>query len=61
MSPEELAQMSGTNAYKGGHVGGSYYDTITLGKDGKFYLSFYSQLCCPLFKLHKIISNILPQ
>lgn len=43
MSPEQLAAMAGTNAYKGGHVGGSYYDTITLGKDGKFYLSFYSQ------------------
>jgi len=43
MSPEQLAQMAGTNAYKGGHVGGSYYDTITLGKDGKFYLSYYSQ------------------
>lgn len=43
MTPEQLAQMAGTNAYKGGHVGGSYYDTLTLGKDGKFYLSFYSQ------------------
>lgn len=43
MTPEQLAAMAGTNAYKGGHVGGSYYDTITLGKDGKFYLSFYSQ------------------
>ena len=43
MTKEELAQMAGTNAYKGGHVGGSYYDTITLGKDGKFYLSYYSQ------------------
>jgi hypothetical protein len=43
MSPEQLAAMAGTNAYKGGHVGGSFYDTITLGKDGKFYLSYYSQ------------------
>lgn len=43
MTPEQLAAMAGTNAYKGGHVGGSYYDTITLGKDGKFYLSHYSQ------------------
>ncbi len=43
MNPDQLAQMAGTNAYKGGHVGGSSYDTITLGKDGKFYLSFYSQ------------------
>lgn len=43
MTPEQLAQMAGTNAFKGGHVGGSYYDTITLGKDGKFYLSHYSQ------------------
>lgn len=42
-TPEELAALAGTNAYKGGHVGGSYYDTITLGKDGKFYLSYYSQ------------------
>lgn len=43
MTPEQLAAMAGTNAYKGGHVGGSYYDTISLAKDGKFYLSFYSQ------------------
>lgn len=43
MTPEQLAQMAGTNAYKGGHVGGSYHDVITLGKDGKFYLSHYSQ------------------
>lgn len=42
-SPEQLAAMSGTNAYKGGHTGGSYYDTVTLGKDGKFYLAHYSQ------------------
>lgn len=40
---EELAKLAGTDSYKGGHVGNSYYDTITLGKDGKFYLSFYSQ------------------
>lgn len=43
MNPDQLAQLAGTNAYKGGHVGGSQYDTITLGKDGKFYLAFYSQ------------------
>lgn len=43
MNTEELAALAGTNAYKGGHVGGSQYDTITLGKDGKFYLSHYSQ------------------
>lgn len=43
MSPEQIAALSGANAYKGGHVGGSYYDTITLGKDGKFYLAHYSQ------------------
>jgi hypothetical protein len=43
MNPDQLAQMAGTNAYKGGHVGGSQYDTITLGKDGKFYLAYYSQ------------------
>ena len=43
MNPEQLAVMAGTNAYKGGHVGGSQYDTITLGKDGKFYLAYYSQ------------------
>lgn len=43
MSPEQIAQLAGTDAYKGGHVGGSYYDTVTLGKDGKFYLAFYSQ------------------
>jgi len=43
MSPEQIAAMSGANAYKGGHVGGAYYDTITLGKDGKFYLAYYSQ------------------
>lgn len=43
MNPEQLAQLAGTNAYKGGHVGGSQYDTITLGKDGKFYLAYYSQ------------------
>lgn len=43
MSPEQIAALSGSNAYKGGHTGGSYYDTITLGKDGKFYLAHYSQ------------------
>ena len=43
MSPDQLAAMAGTNAYKGSPVGGGYYDTITLGKDGKFYLAFYSQ------------------
>lgn len=43
MTPEQIAQMAGTNAYKGSPVGGGYYDTITLGKDGKFYLAFYSQ------------------
>lgn len=42
MNPEEIAQMSGTDKFKGGHVGGSYYNTITLGKDGRFYKSFYS-------------------
>ena len=43
MSPEQIEQLAGTNAYKGGHVGNSQYDTITLGKDGKFYLAYYSQ------------------
>jgi hypothetical protein len=43
MTKEEIAVLAGTNAYKGGNVGGAYYDTVTLGKDGKFYLSFYSQ------------------
>lgn len=43
MTPEQIAALSGSNAYKGGHLGGGYYDTITLGKDGKFYLSHYSQ------------------
>lgn len=43
MNQEQLAAMAGTNAYKGGHVGGSYHDVITLGKDGKFYLAHYSQ------------------
>ncbi len=43
MSPEEIAKMSGTDSYKGGHMGASYHDTISLGKDGKFYLSHYSQ------------------
>lgn len=43
MSPEEIATLAGTNNYKGGHAGGGYYDTITLGKDGKFYLTYYSQ------------------
>lgn len=43
MSPEQIAALSGSNAYKGSHVSASYYDTITLGKDGKFYLAHYSQ------------------
>ncbi len=43
MSPEQIAALSGSNAYKGSHLGGGYYDTITLGKDGKFYLAYYSQ------------------
>ena len=43
MNPEQIAALAGTNAFKGGHVGGSYHDVITLGKDGKFYLSHYSQ------------------
>jgi hypothetical protein len=40
---EQLAELSGDKAYKGSPVGGSYMDTITLGKDGNFYISFYSQ------------------
>jgi hypothetical protein len=44
MNAAEIAKMAGTDAYKGGHVGGGYHDTITLGKDGKFYLAYYSQL-----------------
>jgi len=43
MDTEKIAQMAGTDKFKGGHVGGSYVDTITLGKDGKFYKAFYSQ------------------
>ena len=43
MTPEQIAQMAGTNTYKGTHAGGGYYDTIMMGKDGKFYLSHYSQ------------------
>lgn len=40
---QELATLSGDKEYKQAPVGGQYYDTITLGKDGKFYLAYYSQ------------------
>jgi hypothetical protein len=40
---EELDALSGAGAYRSSPVGGGYYDTITLGKDGKFYLAHYSQ------------------
>lgn len=43
MTPEQIAALSGTNNYKGTHAGGGYYDTVTMGKDGKFYLAHYSQ------------------
>jgi len=42
-TPEELAAMTGEKQYKQAPVGGQYFDTITLGKDGKFYASYYSQ------------------
>lgn len=42
-SKEELAKMSGSKEQGGAPIGGVYYNTITLGKDGKFYISFYSQ------------------
>jgi len=40
---EQLDALSGTKAYQNTPIGGAYYDTITLGKDGKFYLAHYSQ------------------
>jgi hypothetical protein len=40
---EQLDALSGAKAYQNQQVGGAYYDTITLGKDGKFYLAHYSQ------------------
>jgi len=40
---EQLAVLSGDKEYKQAPAGGQYYDTITLGKDGKFYLAYYSQ------------------
>jgi hypothetical protein len=40
---QELDALSGAKAYQSQPVGGQYYDTITLGKDGKFYLAHYSQ------------------
>lgn len=40
---EQLDALSGDTNYKQSPVGGVYYDTITLGKDGKYYVNFYSQ------------------
>lgn len=42
-TPEQLAALSGGNAYKQTPLGGAYYDTINLGNDGKYYMNFYSQ------------------
>lgn len=41
--PAALADITGENNYKNMPVGGMYYDTVTLGKDGKYYINFYSQ------------------
>lgn len=40
---EQLDALSGVKEYTQAPVGGAYYDAITLGKDGKFYLAHYSQ------------------
>lgn len=40
---EQLAALSGDKEQGGGAVGGNYFDTLTLGKDGKYYLAYYSQ------------------
>lgn len=43
MTSEQLAILSGTNNLKNTPAGGGYYDTITLAKDGNFYLAHYSE------------------
>lgn len=40
---EDLAALSGDKEQGGSAVGGNYFDTLTLGKDGKYYISYYSQ------------------
>lgn len=40
---EQLAELLGDKEYKSAPTGGQYFDTINLGKDGKYYISFYSQ------------------
>lgn len=42
-TPSQLAAMSGEATYKQAPTGGNYFDTITLAKDGKLYVSYYSQ------------------
>jgi hypothetical protein len=40
---QQLDALSGAKDYAQTPLGGAYYDTITLGKDGKFYIAHYSQ------------------
>jgi len=41
--PAALAAITGENAYKSAPVGGQYFNAVSLGKDGKYYVTYYSQ------------------